>query len=1040
MQIGKVAVERKLITIAQLKACLDEQQRLSQQGTSVSLDNLLIRKSLLTTDEIESLRHEQKTMSMKQQQRFPELGGEEVLLGKYKVLEKLGAGGMGAVYKVEHILLQHNRFFALKIMHACFANNETNYKRFVREVEVAMGLVHRNIVAIREFGLLSNQSPYLIMDFSPGKTLEWILQNQWQCDLVRSIEIISQILEGVGEAHKCNVIHRDLKPANILIETSEQGKEVIKIVDFGLAKLAEESEHLESLTQGILGTPLYMSPEQASGEKVDRRTDIYSIGMILYEMVTGRLPFKTKSLREMLVKQMFEKPANPRQVNDKIPIDLENIILKAIEKNVDERFASVQEFQSAILQCSVVQKDKPIELVTASKVIAPTSAMSQSPQGVAGVIFEQPKTQPTPLPKESGGKRAALVFLFVGMALLLAYFAVPGVHEKVQQILGQASQGIDKPTEPVAGNKKLRSLLERVKALDQERLWKDAYTSLLEAKDLARDTNEQQEVQAWEELLKNRMQEEREYQKVKEDATLAYDRKQYAEAIRYLKLYIANFPNSIYKPEIQKRIEDLSQAQEALARAEQQQIEAQYNKRRAAVLTFIDQKFWNDASQALIELKKIQAPNSQELAQLKEWEALIQQKLDEEKEYQKVKEQAGRDRERSSYATAIQQWESFLSQYPSSDRRKDIMAEIEFLKGLQETRSKERYRQIVAEAKIHISNKEYTKAIELLLEAKKYSTQDTEAMALLGSAYYYKRDWKNAQIYLAMAEKDLSSDMLQMLSDVHAKQGAIAQAIAIGIRAIAKYQDDKDPGAKLGPAYVHLAKLYEKAKDSSKALASYQKAAEYIEKGGGPNSTHRDIYQNLILLMKSHGDSKEILRYIKTYQSIGGTDQQILNLVIELADYTPMSVGKKWNYVKRIGSQKLYGNFEIVDVNQGKFLVKVDQEVSAEWYREGEYAIQYSRKTGNSEKILKYPIRLNSTWTNEMQGTISQYKIVELQQTVATSANVFRDCIKVLVQDSPTTWSYVYYAPEIGKVKQERVRQKSPTQTQIVFEEELVSY
>jgi len=213
---------------------------------------------------------------------------ESIILDKYRIIAKLGSGGMATVYKVEHLFLKHKKFFALKIMHPFLVDNELNYKRFVREVEMAISITHKNIISIREFGILpNNQGPYLTMDLSPGQTLEQILE-EWSCDINKSLDIIYQILDALQEAHKLNIVHRDLKPANILIEKDGSGKDIVKIVDFGLARLVETEDEI---THGTVGTPKYMSPEQAAGEKIDQRSDLYSVGIILYQLVTRGVPY-----------------------------------------------------------------------------------------------------------------------------------------------------------------------------------------------------------------------------------------------------------------------------------------------------------------------------------------------------------------------------------------------------------------------------------------------------------------------------------------------------------------------------------------------------------------------------------------------------------------------------------------------------------------------------------------------------------------------------------------------------------------------------
>lgn len=280
----------------------------------------------------------------------------EVILGKYRIMEKLGSGGMGVVYKVQHVVLEHNNTFALKMILPQYAADETVYKRFLREVELSMRLVHRNIITIREFGLLPNQAPYMVMDFVDGKTLQEILKDERQIDMAHSVAIIRQVLEGLKEAHSHNVIHRDIKPANIII-TNENDKECIKLLDFGLAKLIRQSGQDDNVTQGILGTPFYMAPEQLADEHIDQRVDLYAVGLILYEMVVGQKPFHSKNVLEVMYQQIHDPLPRPSQLVPSLPLALDDIIIKASATNPDGRYQNAQEFIAALDALSQLSSD-----------------------------------------------------------------------------------------------------------------------------------------------------------------------------------------------------------------------------------------------------------------------------------------------------------------------------------------------------------------------------------------------------------------------------------------------------------------------------------------------------------------------------------------------------------------------------------------------------------------------------------------------------------------------------------------------------------
>jgi serine/threonine protein kinase/formylglycine-generating enzyme required for sulfatase activity len=273
----------------------------------------------------------------------------EVILDKYRILEKLGSGGMGVVYKVQHTVLEHNNIFALKMILPQYAADETIYKRFLREVELSMGLIHRNIITIREFGLLPNQAPYMVMDFVAGRTLQDILKDNWQCDVNHSLEIVRQVLEGLKEAHSRNIIHRDIKPANLIITgESENEKECVKILDFGLAKLMRQPGQDETVTHSVMGTPFYMSPEQIAGEEIDQRSDLYAVGLIFYEMVAGQKPFQSRNVLEAMYRQFNDPLPKPSQFIPSVPANVESIIMKAIMQDRASRYQTAQEFLNAL--------------------------------------------------------------------------------------------------------------------------------------------------------------------------------------------------------------------------------------------------------------------------------------------------------------------------------------------------------------------------------------------------------------------------------------------------------------------------------------------------------------------------------------------------------------------------------------------------------------------------------------------------------------------------------------------------------------------
>lgn len=271
-------------------------------------------------------------------------------IGNYNVLKKLGEGGMGAVFQARDMTLERN--VAIKVIAPELARNPKLMARFRVEAIAQAKLNHNNITTIHAF---DNQQDtyYIVMEYVEGMTLRELIRHKGIIPVSEAIQIFNQILEAIAYAHSKGVIHRDIKPSNIFL--THDG--VVKIGDFGIAKV----EGVEGLTRvgSTIGSPLYSSPEQVRGEKVDARTDIYSLGMTFYEMLTGRLPFPpTDNMSEYRVmKEVLEKtPPPPSTYNQSIPSVLDAVITKGIHKSADQRFQSVTEFRQAIENPQIPKK------------------------------------------------------------------------------------------------------------------------------------------------------------------------------------------------------------------------------------------------------------------------------------------------------------------------------------------------------------------------------------------------------------------------------------------------------------------------------------------------------------------------------------------------------------------------------------------------------------------------------------------------------------------------------------------------------------
>jgi len=272
---------------------------------------------------------------------------------KYRIEERLGVGGMGTVYRARHILI--DRLVALKVLNQRFVEDEAARIRFQREARAAGRLQHMNAVSVTDFGQTAEGYVYIVMELLEGRTLREIVAKEAPLETARAVSIMLQVSAAVGAAHDAGVIHRDLKPANIFVTQRSDLPAIVKVLDFGIAKLAAdtlEEDDVENLTQvgAMIGTPRYMSPEQCNGLELTPASDVYSLGVILYEMLTGMAPFTGSSPLAIAVKHASEPPRSPREIVSSIPENLEQLILNALEKRPENRPANATAFRNQLLE------------------------------------------------------------------------------------------------------------------------------------------------------------------------------------------------------------------------------------------------------------------------------------------------------------------------------------------------------------------------------------------------------------------------------------------------------------------------------------------------------------------------------------------------------------------------------------------------------------------------------------------------------------------------------------------------------------------
>ena len=271
----------------------------------------------------------------------------KVLDDKYRLDEHMGEGGMGTVYRATHLLIE--RPVAVKVLNPRLVADDTAKERFRREARAAGRLQHSNAVAVTDFGETREGLVYLVMELLEGRPLREVLAREAPLDPARAVSLMLQISAAVEAAHEAGIIHRDLKPGNIFLVQRPDSPYVVKVLDFGIAKIAADDEGnlMDTLTgTGVMiGTPRYMSPEQCDGAELTPSSDVYSLGVILYEMLSGQTPFSGASPLALALKHSSESPRPPRELVPTIPPALEAVVLHALEKSADARPADAGEFR-----------------------------------------------------------------------------------------------------------------------------------------------------------------------------------------------------------------------------------------------------------------------------------------------------------------------------------------------------------------------------------------------------------------------------------------------------------------------------------------------------------------------------------------------------------------------------------------------------------------------------------------------------------------------------------------------------------------------
>jgi serine/threonine-protein kinase len=344
----------------------------------------------------------------------------KVFEGKYELVRLLGEGGMGAVYEAQHQLI--GRRLAVKFLHPQYATSPDVVTRFHREAQAAARIGHENIIEVTDMGQAEDGSPYIVMEFLEGTDVRGLLDEIGAIPVKRAAHIMIQALSALQAAHNVDIIHRDLKPENIFLLRKGNNPDYVKLLDFGISKFkALETDNARALTQTgtVLGTPHYMSPEQARGDQnITARSDIYAMGVILYQMVTGQLPFDAPNYNALLIKILTEEPPRPEVLNPDLPQELVDTIDRAMSRNEADRFATCDDFRRYLLPFAPGSSDMGSQLSLSSRTAIREALYSTATpfEMAQSGVGKQEKSR---LPLILGGAGAAVVLGVVAAVLVL---------------------------------------------------------------------------------------------------------------------------------------------------------------------------------------------------------------------------------------------------------------------------------------------------------------------------------------------------------------------------------------------------------------------------------------------------------------------------------------------------------------------------------------------------------------------------------------------------------------------------------------------
>ncbi|HYP76819.1 MAG TPA: protein kinase [Polyangiaceae bacterium] len=365
----------------------------------------------------------------------------QILGGKYRVDRVLGAGGMGMVVAATHLQLDER--IAIKFLLPEALKNPEAVARFGREAKAAVKIRGEHVARVIDVGTFDNGAPYMVMEHLDGRDLSALIHEQGALSPTDAVDAVLQACEALAEAHALGIVHRDLKPANLFMVRRPDGTPCVKVLDFGISKLtAAGADHSMTKTTAVMGSPLYMSPEQMTASRqVDARTDIWAIGVVLYELLTGRVPFSAETLPEICGLILTATPSAVRNYSPAVPDGLQSVVQRCLEKDRERRFANVSELAHALSPFGSRATSRSVERI--ARILGASSVLDAIPLSGPAPANYGPSTQSNwgqtrPSRSSSAPVVAAVVGLLVLVGAAGAFLLQRGKGEAAQVLAGSA--------------------------------------------------------------------------------------------------------------------------------------------------------------------------------------------------------------------------------------------------------------------------------------------------------------------------------------------------------------------------------------------------------------------------------------------------------------------------------------------------------------------------------------------------------------------------------------------------------------------------